>query len=89
MEGELVTTKKYATSLEIYKRFSSPTSVSNCYRYNLPQEADKDHSAVTAGTAVSLSNPEDHVSSKVLHCMEKLNYGDFYTIVWRKKMNKT
>lgn len=49
--------------------------------YNLPQEADMDHSAVTAGTAVSPSNREDHIFSKALHCMEKPDYGDFYTWV--------
>lgn len=45
----------------------------------VPQEAEKDHSAVTAGTAVSPSNPEDQIFSKSLHCMESPDYGDFYT----------
>lgn len=44
-----------------------------------PREAGEDRSAATAGTAVSLSNPEDPDSSKSLGFFQNSDCGSFYT----------
>lgn len=52
------------------------TSSERCQGY-LPQEAAKDRSAATVGTAVSLLNPEDPDSSKPSSYFQKIRCGDF------------
>lgn len=76
--GLTVPSEMYITFYTVSRDCERPP-VSHCYQCNLPQEADKDHSAVTAGTAVSLSNREAHIVSKSFRCMDKPDYGDFYT----------